>query len=91
MCANLRRSVRPFNAAYLRRQASQAMHTLRRRLLCAVALQCLVGCAALIARTGTDEAALIHAGVTEAQLSERLGPPVRGAEISPVRRALDLH
>jgi hypothetical protein len=63
------------------------MHFLYRYVLCAVALQCLVGCAAMIARSGTDESELIYAGVTAAQLSQRLGQPIRTAEISPARRA----
>jgi hypothetical protein len=66
------------------------MYTPYRYFLCAVALQCLVGCAALIARSGTDESEFIYAGVTEAQLSQRLGPPIRTGQISPAQRAYSL-
>jgi hypothetical protein len=58
--------------------------------LCAVALQYLAGCAALISRQGTDEAELLHAGVTAAQLSERLEPPIQVVTMSPPRSALEL-
>ncbi len=66
------------------------MYTLSRHLLLVIALQCLAGCAAMISRTGTDESELIHAGVTKAQLSERLGPPLRSADVSPPMRAAEL-
>ena len=59
-------------------------------LLCVFALQSLVGCAALITKPGTDEATLIHAGTTQAELIQSLGPPSRTGAISPSRRALDL-
>jgi hypothetical protein len=64
------------------------MRTLPRRFFCAIALPHLVGCAALITRSGTDEADIIYAGVTQAQLSQRLGPPLRAGEISPAHPAL---
>ena len=72
------------------RPLTQALDTICRRLLWVVALQCLVGCAALISRSGTDEDELIYPGVTEAQLSQRLGPPIRVGETTPPRSALDL-
>jgi hypothetical protein len=60
------------------------------RLLCVIALHGLGGCAALIARTGTDEAQLIHPGTTESELAQRLGSAIRSADLSPPRRALEL-
>ena len=66
------------------------MRSLAFCLLSALALQGLFGCAAMITKPGTDEAALIHAGTTQAELIQSLGPPTRTGEISPPRRALDL-
>jgi hypothetical protein len=66
------------------------MPTLRLRLLAAVALPCLVGCAAMITKSGPDEADLIQAGTTEAQLTQRLGLPIRSVSLTPPRQALAL-
>ena len=44
----------------------------------------------MIQRSGTDETELIHAGTTEAQLAQRLGPPIRSGALLPPRQALAL-
>lgn len=78
------------HAGELQRQASPAMHSLLYRALCALLLPCLVACAAQIQRSGTDSAELIHTGTTEAQLVQRLGPPIRSGNLVPPRPALAL-
>lgn len=50
----------------------------------------VAGCAAAITGSGTAESEIIRAGSTEAQLIQRLGPPLRTAALSPARLAWDL-
>jgi hypothetical protein len=61
-----------------------------RRLLALSAAFGLAGCAALIMGSGPEEREIIHAGSTEAQLIERLGPPIRVQKMAPAQRAWDL-
>ncbi len=55
-----------------------------------IALQCLVGCAALITGPGTDVDELIHVGTTEDRLVGRLGPPIRKGEVAVPVQAIQL-
>ena len=64
--------------------------SLLRAGLAAMALWCLAGCAAMITKSEPDEPAVIQAGTTEAQLSQRLGAPIRSANLSPPARARTL-
>lgn len=66
------------------------MRTLRLGLLAAVAVPCLIGCAAMITKSEPDEPTLIQAGTTEAQLTQRLGSPIRSMTVTPPRQALAL-
>ena len=66
------------------------MHTFGLKILLALALQCLVGCAAMLTGPGIDQSELLHTGTTEADLIQRLGPPIRTEAISPYRKAVDL-
>ena len=61
-----------------------------RRLIPAIAIPLLVGCAALITKSGPDEPELFPVGVTEAQLTSRLGQPVRSEGLAPPKQALSL-
>jgi len=51
---------------------------------------CLAGCAAQITRPGTDEAELVNAGRTRAQLIERLGAPLQTRDLPTPRLAINL-
>lgn len=66
------------------------MHSLLRLLLCALTSVGLLGCAALIAGSGTAESEIIHAGSTASELTRRLGHPVHAATLPTPRRAWDL-
>ncbi len=54
------------------------------------ALQCLVGCAALVTGPGTDEAELLHPGSTEVQLTQRLGVPIRKEALATPLKAFQI-
>jgi hypothetical protein len=55
-----------------------------RQILCSVlALHLLSGCAAQIIKSGVDESKVIYAGVTEIQLTERLGQPISKVLVTP--------
>ena len=66
------------------------MQSLFCRVLCALLLPCLGGCAAQIQRSGTDPTELVQTGTTQAQLVQRLGPPIRSGNLVPPRPALAL-
>ena len=63
------------------------MPTLQLRLLAALVLPSLAGCAAMITKSGPNEPALIQVGTTEMQLTERLGLPIRKVSAVPPRQA----
>jgi hypothetical protein len=66
------------------------MHCRFLRLALAFACVTLSACAALITGSGTPEDQIIRTGMTETQLSQRLGPPIRNETVSPARAVWDL-
>ncbi len=60
------------------------------KLLVIFALHLLSGCASQIIKAGVDEPRVVYPGVTEAQLTERLGQPISKALLTPNRSALEL-
>jgi hypothetical protein len=60
------------------------------RLALAFACVAVGGCAALIIGSGTAEEEIIKVGTTEAQMTRRLGAPIRRDAVSPAKPAWDL-
>jgi hypothetical protein len=66
------------------------MKLIRQTLSLVLVLQLFSGCAAQIIKSGVDESKVIFAGVTETQLTGRLGPPTSKVLVIPNRLAIEI-